>query len=200
MSMWWTVGRGNVCWKPFRASKHLLYANCDAKYSLSAGVRGRSPVTGNWCLPAHSEHSRICANSQLIWGSSGRRLKSCQPDTVYAGQMPCLTVTEGDDTGALDSVSTTAVVVAPDPRANTALTCTFCPASFPRMAGCNEARVVTRKSDDGGRAFLGRQKWLGLGFFFRSAGRSAMTAAWVIVTDLSQGASRSTVAAGSAHR
>jgi hypothetical protein len=65
-----------------------------------------------------------------------------------------LSVTEGDDTGALDSVAATAVVVAPDPRANTALTCTFCPASFPRMAGCNEARVVTRKSDDGGRAFL----------------------------------------------
>jgi len=87
--------------------------------------------------------------------------------------MPCLTVTEGDDTGALDSVSTTAVVVAPDPRANTALTCTFCPASFPRMAGCNEARVVTRKSDDGGCAFLGAPKMaIELGFFSRSAGRS----------------------------
>ena len=116
--------------------------------------------------------------------------------------MLCLSVTDVDDTGrALDSVAATAVVAAPDPRANTALTCTFCPASFPRVAGCNEARVVTRKSDDGGRAFLVAPKMaIELGFFFRSAGRSVMTAAWVIVTDLSQGASRSTVAAGSAHR
>ena len=112
-----------------------------------------------------------------------------------------LSVTEGDDTGALDSVAATAFVAAPDPRTNTALTCKFCPASFPRMAGCNEARVVTRKSDDGGRAFLGPPKMaIELGFFFRSAGRSVMTAAWVIVTDLSQGASGSTVAAGSARR
>ena len=116
--------------------------------------------------------------------------------------MLCLSVTDVDDTGrALDSVAATAVVAAPDPRANTALTCTFCPASFPRVAVCNEARVVTRKSDDGGRAFLGAPKMaIELGFFFRSAGRSVMTAAWVIVTDLSQGASGSTVAAGSARR
>ena len=42
------------------------------------------------------------------WGSSGRRFKSCQPDTIRAGQNLFLSVTEGDDAGALDLVSTTA--------------------------------------------------------------------------------------------
>jgi hypothetical protein len=40
------------------------------------------------------------------------------------------------------------------PRAKPALACVFCPTSDPRMAGPSYARVVTRKSDDGGRAFL----------------------------------------------
>ena len=60
---------------------------------------------------------------------------------------------------------------------------------------------MTRKSDDGGCAFLGAPKWLlSWGFSFVAQDDRVMTAAWVIVTDLSQGASRSTVAAGSAHR
>ena len=42
------------------------------------------------------------------WGSSGRRFKSCQPDTIRAGQKPFLSVIEGDDAGALDLVSATA--------------------------------------------------------------------------------------------
>ena len=60
---------------------------------------------------------------------------------------------------------------------------------------------MTRESADGGRASLGAPKMaIELGFFFRSAGRSVMAAARVIVTDLSQVASDSTVAAGSARR
>ena len=87
------------------------------------------------------------------------------------------------------------------PGSKPALSCVFCSESDPRMAGRSYARIVTRKSDDGGPSFLQVPKVaIELGFFFRSAGRSVMTAAWVIVTDLSQGASGSTVAAGSARR
>ena len=58
------------------------------------------------------------------------------------------------------------------------------------MAGRSYARVVTRKSNDGGRAFPRALKMVvELGLFLRRAGRSVMPAARVIVTDLSQVAS-----------
>ena len=78
-----------------------------------------------------------------------------------------LSVTEVDARGALDSVSTTPAIAASLPGAKPALTCVFCPESDQRMAGRSYARVVTRKSDDGGRAFLRRRKWpLSWGFSF----------------------------------
>ena len=40
------------------------------------------------------------------------------------------------------------------PGAKSALTCVFCPESDARMAARSSRRVVTRKSVDGGRAFL----------------------------------------------
>ena len=60
---------------------------------------------------------------------------------------------------------------------------------------------MTRKSDDGGRASLPAPKMaVELGLFLRSAGRSVMPAARVIVTDLSQVASDSAIATVSARR
>ena len=53
------------------------------------------------------------------------------------------------------------------PGAKPALTCVFCPESDPRIAGRSYARIVTRKSDDGGPSFLQVPKVaIELGFYF----------------------------------
>ena len=62
-----------------------------------------------------------------------------------------LSVTEADEAGALDSVSTTSGIAASLPGAKPALTCVFCPESDARMAATSSRRVVTSKSVDGGR-------------------------------------------------
>jgi hypothetical protein len=62
------------------------------------------------------------------------KFKSCQPDNVQAGQIMFLSVTEVHDTGALDSVPTTARNRRFFPAAKPVLTCVFGPAFDPRMA------------------------------------------------------------------
>src|SRR5262245_22533863 len=82
-----------------------------------------------------------------------------------------------------------------------ALTCVFCPQRGPRMTARSSARVVTRKSDDGGRAFHPAPKIaVELEFFLCSARRSMMPAAPVIVTRMSQLALGSAIGAVSADR
>ena len=58
-------------------------------------------------------------------------------------------------------------IAASFPATKPALTCVFCPESDPRIAGRSYARIVTRKSDDGGRSFLQVPKVaIELGFSF----------------------------------
>jgi hypothetical protein len=53
------------------------------------------------------------------------------------------------------------------PGSKPALTCVFCPESDPRIAGRSYARIVTRKSNDGGPSFLQVPKVaIELGFSF----------------------------------
>jgi len=53
------------------------------------------------------------------------------------------------------------------PGSKPALSCVFCSESDPRMAGRSYARIVTRKSDDGGPSFLQVPKVaIELGFSF----------------------------------
>jgi len=78
-----------------------------------------------------------------------------------------LSVTEAGEAGALDLVSTTAGIAASLPGTKPALTCVFSPESDPRIAGRSYARIVTRKSDDGGPSFLQVPKVaIELGFYF----------------------------------
>ena len=106
-----------------------------------------------------------------------------------------LSVTEADEAGALDSVPTTAAIAISFSGAKPVLTCVFGPASDPRMAARSYARVVTRKSDDGGRAFRPAPKiTVELAPSLRSAARSMMPATRVIVTEVSQLASGSPIA------
>ena len=110
-----------------------------------------------------------------------------------------LSVTEAGEAGALDSVSMMARITAPDPRASTGVTCAFCANSGGRISAASSWRVVTREPADGDRISVQVPKWaVELGFSPHTTGRSVMLAARVIVTEVSQVALGSAVAAGSA--
>jgi hypothetical protein len=49
-------------------------------------------------------HTQQTAGGQVVAGSNPVS-PTCQPDSVFLGQKPCLSVTETHHTGALDSVS-----------------------------------------------------------------------------------------------
>ena len=115
--------------------------------------------------------------------------------------MRFLSVTEVNGRQALDSASTTAGVAAPYPHANTGVTCAFRPESNAGKARRVIARVVTRKSTDGGRGSVQVPSWaVELDFSSHTARHGVMLAARVIVTGMSQLASDPTVGASSARR
>jgi hypothetical protein len=98
-----------------------------------------------------------------------------------------LSVTEIDGRRAPDSVSTTARITAPDPPANTGVTCAFWANSDGRKAAASSRRVVTRESGDGGRISVQvPNRAVELGFSPQTAGHSVTSAARVIVTEVSQ--------------
>ena len=112
-----------------------------------------------------------------------------------------LSVTEIDGRRALDSAATMAGVAAPDPPANTCVTCASRKESNVGMAQASSRRVVTHKSADGGRGSVQLPSWaVELGFSSHTARHAVMLAARVIVTGMSQLASDPTVGAGSARR